>query len=215
MKILVKLFLGLILALMLGFFGKWGYKYYICQSPKAHLDSNYETYLAQCASEAKEYAHARGLNNHYCLLLDYGIPSGTPRLYVWSFDTEEVVARTYVMHGPGKGSTAEKPVFSNMPGSKCSALGHFAVTRHHGTKLKRSFRLRGLDIANKTAYYRGLMIHRSKWVDTNCWRDYIPLHPISCEGCVTVSSKGMTYLEKLINSQKKQLLLWSFDSKGQ
>jgi len=214
MKKFLKIVLGLMMVLVLGFFGRWGYKYYVCQSPNAQLDSDYETYLTQLAAEAREYAKVRDLNERYCILVDYSLPSGTPRVFVWSFETQQVVARTYTMHGPGKGSTAEKPVFSNLPGSKCSALGHFAVTKHHGSKLKRSFRLRGLDLANKTAYSRGLMIHRSKWVDANCWRDYIPLHAKSCEGCVTVSSKGLNYLEKLIKSEKKQILLWSFASKG-
>ena len=69
------------------------------------------------------------------------------------------------MHGPGLGSTAEKPVFSNRPGSKCSALGRFVVTKKHGSKLKRSYRISGLDLDNQTALARGLMIHSSRWVD--------------------------------------------------
>ncbi len=213
MKRLFKIVLWIILILLLGFFGYWGYKYYVCQSTDVTLDSDYEKYLSQCAVKAKEYAGVRGLNQNYCILVDYSIPSGMPRVFVWSFKQKKIVSRSYVMHGPGKGSTAEKPVFSNVPGSQCSALGHFAVTKNHGSKLKRSYRLRGLDQANRTAYNRGLMIHRSKWVDRNCWREYIPLHARSCEGCVTVSSKGMNYLEKLIKSEDKQILLWSFTSR--
>jgi len=211
-KILFGLVLATVLAAAIGFFGYWGYKYYICQGPNARMDGDYTEFLGKCAIEAKDYAKVRNLNDRYCIFVDFSIPSGTPRVFVWSFEKEKVVYKTYSMHGPGKGSTAEKPVFSNVPGSNCSSLGHFAVTKEHGTLNKRGFRIKGLDVANRTAYARGLMIHRAKWVDNNCWRDYIPLQPKVCLGCITVSSKGMNYLAKLIEGEEKQILLWSFVS---
>lgn len=191
----------------------WGYKYYVCGVPSSTYDGNdYLTYLSECSKEAAKYAKVRGLNEDYCVLVDYGIPSGTPRVYVWSFKENKVISHTYTMHGPGMGSTAEKPVFSNVSGSKCSTLGHFAITKDHGKRQKRGFKLKGLDVANRNAYDRGIMLHRGKWVDTHCWMKYIPLNSMCCQGCVTISSRGFNYLEKLINNQKKQILLWAFDS---
>ena len=87
------------------------------------------------------------------------------------------------------------------------------VTKEHGYSLKRSFRLKGIDLDNQSSYARGLMIHSSYWVDKWCWKKYIPLHRASCQGCVTVSSRGMNYLWPFINKEKKPLLLWSFVSK--
>jgi hypothetical protein len=114
------------------------------------------------------------------------------------------------MHGPGGGSTAERPRFSNKPGSECSSLGRFLVTKEHGYTLKRSFRIKGMDFDNQSAYARGLMIHKSGWVDSHCWMRYIPLHRASCQGCVTVSTRGMNYLWSLINKENKPILLWNF-----
>lgn len=210
----IKILIGVVLAAVIGIFGFWGYKYYVCQGPTAQLDGDYTEYLSRCAVEAKDYAKVRNLNDRYCIFVDYSIPSGTPRVFVWSFEKEKVVYSTYTMHGPGKGSTDEKPVFSNLPGSKCSSLGHFAVTKEHGSRNKRGYRIKGLDVANKTAYGRGLMIHRAKWVDNNCLREYIPLQPKCCLGCITVSTRGMNYLDKLIKGEKKQMLLWTFASKS-
>lgn len=181
------------------------------QSSKC-LGKEYYDFLEERSKEAKEYSLEKGLNEDYCIMVDYGIPSGTPRVFVWSFKEEKVVSQTYTMHGPGKGSTAKQPVFSNENGSKCSTLGHFAVTKVHGNVQKRGFRLNGLDPDNNNAYSRGIMIHNSIWVDTHCWMEYIPLNSLSCQGCVTVSSKGFKYLEKLIKKENKQILLWSFDS---
>ena len=168
--------------------------------------------MAMRVTEAVEYAKRHNLSCNYVLLLDYSIPSGTPRLFVWDTEKNRIVARTYVMHGLGGGSTAEQPVFSNKVGSGCSSLGKFKVTKLHGSKLKRSYRLKGLERSNSNAFRRGIMIHRSKWVDTWCKNTYIPLHEPSCQGCITVSSKGMDYLEGLINSEARPLLLWSYNS---
>lgn len=187
------------------------YRHYRGGVPEFPDNSPYET-LEERATAALKVARRHGLSTNYCLMVDYGVPSGTPRLYVWSFKDNAVRAKAYVMHGPGLGSTAEKPVFSNRPGSNCSALGRFVVTRRHGSKIKRSYRMRGLDLDNQTAWSRGLMIHRSTWVDRHCGETYIPLHPVSCQGCVTVSSRGMDFLEGLIRDEERNLLLWSFCS---
>ncbi len=87
---------------------------------------------------------------------------------------------------------------------------HDGAQLEHGATLRRSFRLKGMDMDNQTAYARGLMIHSSGWVNNHCWMRYIPLHRSSCQGCVTVSSKGMRYLWQLVNNEEKPLLLWSY-----
>lgn len=40
-----------------------------------------------------------------------------------------------------------------------------------------------------------------------------PLNCTCCQGCFTVSSRGMNYLWPLINKEKKPLLLWFVVSK--
>lgn len=162
------------------------------------------------AEKALRYAGRKGLNENYCLFLDYTIPSGKPRLFVWSFNEKRVVYSAYAMHGFGKGSTDETPVFSNVPGSKCSSIGRFEVTRAQGRRIKNGYRLKGLEYSNSNAYKRGIMIHGSRWVDTNKWRKYIPLNGKSCQGCVTVSTRDMTYIDSLIWNESRNLLLWSY-----
>lgn len=189
----------------------WAWKYYGLPELPDHRE--YKT-IEERAESALSFAKRHNMNEHYALFIDYGIPSGTPRLFVWDFNHQKIVASTYVMHGPGRGSTAERPRFSNQPGSECSSLGRFMVTKEHGNRLKRSFRLKGMDLDNQTAYARGLMIHRSSWVDNWCWKKHIPLHRVSCKGCVTVSSRGMDYIWSLVNKTQKPLLLWNFDSRS-
>ena len=188
----------------------WAWKYY--GQPEWPDRREYKT-IEERAEKALAFAKRHDMNEHYALFVDYVIPSGTPRLFVWDFHQKKIVASTYVMHGPGGGSTDERPRFSNKPGSGCSSLGRFLVTKEHGNRNKRGFRIKGLDIDNQSAYARALMIHGSRWVDSHCWMRYIPLHRTSCQGYVTVSSRGMNYLYSLISKEKKPLLLWNFESK--
>ncbi|MCQ2147248.1 MAG: murein L,D-transpeptidase catalytic domain family protein [Bacteroidales bacterium] len=176
-------------------------------------NKQYQT-VEERADRALKYASRNGLNQNYCLLLDYSIPSGTPRLMLWSFAENKVVYKAHAMHGPGNGSTAEHPVFSNKPGSNCSSLGKFEVTKEHGNVNKTGFYLRGREFSNSSARLRGIMLHGSRWVDVNQWRKYIPLNTKSCLGCVTVSSKEMKYLYNLIEKENDHLLLWSYCSES-
>ena len=194
----------------LSFGGYYAWKYY--GLPSYPDRKNYETIEAR-ADAAYKYAKIHDLNRKYALFVDYGIPSGTPRLFVWDFQKKRIIASTYVMHGPGMGSTAEKPVFSNKPGSNCSALGRFKVTKLHGHKLKKSLRLKGMDTDNQSAFVRGLMIHSSSYLDGHVWMKYVPLHAVSCQGCVTVTTRGMNYIWKLVNSEERPLLLWNYCSR--
>ena len=166
--------------------------------------------IEEHAEQAIRYARQNGLSTNYCVFVDYGIPSGSPRVFVWSFEQRKVVYRGYAMHGPGKGSTAMKPVFSNVPGSHCSSLGKFEVTKHHGARNKSGYYLIGLERSNSRAYDRCIMIHGSGWVDSNIWRQYIPLNSKSCLGCVTVSRKDMRYIGRIIENEDRHILLWSY-----
>lgn len=185
----------------------WAWKYY--GLPEWPDRREYKT-IEERADKALAFARRHNMNEHYALFVDYRIPSGTPRLFVWDFRQKKIAASTYVMHGPGEGSTDRQPQFSNRPGSQCSSLGRFLVTKEHGNRNKRGFFIKGMDTDNQTAYARGLMIHGSKWVDSHCWMRYIPLHRASCQGCVTVSSRGMNYLYSLVTKEQKPILLWNF-----
>jgi hypothetical protein len=104
----------------------WAWKYY--GLPEWPDYRKYKT-IEERAEKALAFALRHNMNEHYALFVDYGIPSGTPRLFVWDFHQKKISASTYVMHGPGGGSTAERLRFSNLPGSNCSALGSLLITK--------------------------------------------------------------------------------------
>lgn len=185
-----------------------------CFSPGKIAGNTRYPDMAFRAEKALQYAERKGLNDRYCIFLDYGIPSGKPRLYIWSFEDGRIVYSGHAMHGPGKGSTDEAPVFSNVYGSHCSSVGKFVVTKNRGRRNKTGLRLKGLDLSNNNAYSRGIMIHSSRWVDRNKWRKYIPLNEKCCLGCVTVSTRDMAYINHLVGKEERNLLLWSYCDVG-
>ena len=183
-----------IIAVVVVFGLYWAWKYY--GLPEWSAYRGYKP-IEERAERALAFARNHHMNEHYALFVDYSLPSGTPRLFVWDFKKQKIIVSSYVMHGSGGGSTDKRPLFSNEPGSECSSLGRFLVTKRHGSTVKYSYRLWGMDYDNHTAYDRGLMIHGSSWLDKWCWKEYIPLHRESCQGCVTVSKKEMKFLWRL------------------
>ena len=183
-----------------------------CSNKKARVSSEqqYWSTISAIANDSKNYVQKHNLSDQYCLLVDYGLPSGTPRVYVWSFKENKIMFKAYTMHGSGGGSTDEEPVFSNKLGSKCSALGNFAITRQHGTINPAGYRLKALDEENANAWDRALMIHDSYWVDNYCDEKYIPLSEVICQGCVTVNVKAMEKIGRLVESESRMILLRSF-----
>ena len=208
-KLLVSIAMLLVVGAFVGYYASCGFF-----SPGRIWGNTHYPDMVLRAEKALQYAERKGMNAHYCIFLDYSIPSGKPRLFVWSFEKGRIIYSGHAMHGPGKGSTDESPVFSNVYGSHCSSVGKFEVTRDRGTRNKTGLRLKGLELSNKSAYSRGIMIHGSRLVDTNKWRKFIPLNEKYCQGCVTVSTRDMAYINRLLGKEDRNLLLWSYYNVG-
>lgn len=111
-------------------------------------------------------AHATEVANaHIMTIIDYGLPSNKPRLFVLERDTGEV--RSYlVAHGAGSdpGHTGVATIFKNTPDSRATSLGTFVTeapyTGQHGISL----RLKGLDPTNDKAEARAIVIHGASYV---------------------------------------------------
>lgn len=160
--------------------------------------------------QVKEYCMHRGYDTIYYILVDFSIPSGKKRFFIYNLKTGKKETSSYCMHGSGPGNTAAKPKFSNEIGSKCSSLGRYIMVGR-GYKYKNSVRLRGLDKTNYMAEARGILIHSAgKVTRFNGKKDYIPLGKES-EGCFTVSRKCMKKVMNLYanNSTKHPILIYA------
>ena len=124
---------------------------------------------------AYKSAHPADVKKPYLYFVDYGLPSTTPRGYVFDMETLKVVDGPFtVAHGRGSGGNDAVPTrFSNRNGSNSSSLGLFlaqetyAFSGHTGGRLYRSIglRLTGLSGAfNNAARKRGVVVHGAPYV---------------------------------------------------
>lgn len=135
----------------------------------------------------RDYCKRRGFSTDYYILVDFSIPSGKRRFFIYDLKQEKGILSSYCMHGSGKGNTDATPKFSNELGSGCSSLGRYVMVGKGSTRFKNCVRLRGLDDTNYMAETRGILIHSAGKVNRFYGQtEYIPIGSES-EGCFTVS----------------------------
>lgn len=138
--------------------------------------------------QVRDYCERRGYSQEFYLLIDFGIPSGKKRFFIYDLHSGRKVMSSYCMHGSGPGNTDATPKFSNQPMSGCSSLGRYIMVGRGCSRFKNCIRLRGLDSTNSLAEMRGILIHSAgKVTRFHGEREYIPLGTES-EGCFTVSA---------------------------
>lgn len=154
-------------------------------------------------SQVRDYCDRRGYSTDYYILVDFSIPSGKKRFFIYDLQHGKRVMSSYCMHGSGKGNTDATPKFSNEFGSGCSSLGRYVMVGK-GYKFKNSVRLRGLDRTNYLAEPRGILIHSAgKVTRFSGERDYIPIGSES-RGCFTVSRDCVAKVMEIYHGASKQ-----------
>lgn len=163
---------------------------------------------AEDLDQVRDYCLQNDFDTTYYMLVDYSIPSGKKRCFLYNLQTGRKIMSSYCMHGNGPGNTAEKPKFSNEVGSRCSSLGRYVMLGKGSSKMRNAIRLRGLDRSNYKAELRGILIHATGRVTRfHGQSDYLPLGP-ECEGCIVVSRDfQMKMLEVLGNTSRKRPVL--------
>ena len=153
--------------------------------------------------QVRDYCERRGYSTEYYILVDFSIPSGKKRFFVYDLQNGCKVLSSYCMHGSGKGNTNAKPKFSNKPGSGCSSLGRYIMVGK-GAKFKNCIRLRGLDRSNSLAEMRGILIHSAGNVSRfHGEAEYIPIGSES-RGCFTVSRDCVSKVMEIYRGSSKQ-----------
>ena len=155
-------------------------------------------------------------STRYMMLVDYSIPSNKDRFFVWDTEADGIVYATWCAHGCGGGSTAEKPVFSNKPGSNCSSLGLYIVERGTGVSPRWGYTYHavdGLEATNSNARRREIIIHYWHSV-TDDWQVKIS-EPMRCdhrsEGCFTLPKPSFWKIDEYIQSERKRILLYAIN----
>lgn len=179
----------------------------------ANLDNKYRSMVH---SVLNGNASRHKASRRYLMLVDYSIPSNKDRFFVWDTEADGIVYATWCAHGCGGNSTAERPEFSNRPGSKCSSLGLYIVEKDTGVSPSWGYTYHavdGLDKTNSNARSRQIVIHYWHSV-TSDWQNKIS-EPMRCdrrsEGCFTLPEPSFWEIDKYIKSEPKRILLYAID----
>lgn len=113
-------------------------------------------------------AHGSRITNRGMIgIVDFSVPSRTPRFHLVDLAGGRVASTHLVAHGKGSDPANSGWVehLSNQPGSEASCSGSFVTGPTYYGKHGRSRRLFGLDPENNLADERGIVIHAASYVD--------------------------------------------------
>ena len=171
-----------------------------------------EQRLWEKAQAGKAYCDKNGYNTNYCFLVDFSIPSGKKRFFVWDFKGDSIKYSSLCAHGYGKESTPKKPVYSNVEGSYCSSLGKYKVGIRSYSKwgINVHYKLHGLESTNSNAFKRYIVLHSYTPVPT---LEIYPMHlPLGIsQGCPVICDDAMRKVDALLKVEKKPVLLWIYE----
>lgn len=98
-------------------------------------------------------------------LIDYSLPSASPRLWVFDLRSGQLLFKELVAHGRNSGDAAATR-FSDVSGSRQSSLGLFRTADVYVGHNGYSLRLDGLEPGfNSQARARAIVMHGAKYVD--------------------------------------------------
>ncbi len=159
----------------------------------------------------KEKVQDSNYNDTYVFLVDFSIPSGKKRLFLYNLNTKEIEKSFMVAHGEGCGQENGTPrSFSNTPNSLCSSEGMAVIGERAYSKfgINVKYWLEGLDESNNNMRRRVVVIHSWKGIPDN---SIYPLKIVQSEGCFTVSDNALSYIDNFISQQEnKRILIYAF-----
>lgn len=152
---------------------------------------------------AKNYTKYINKNYDYTIIVDYSIPSGKNRFFVYN-NYKKCILKSLCECGIENNGI---PLFSNNIGSNCSSLGRFEI--QYFSKMSNNipcFILKGLDKSNNNALRRGIFIHPYITVPDFEINPYkLPIK--SSKGCFIISPIKFIMLQRYIKNKK--VLLYS------
>lgn len=163
------------------------------------------------ANSALNFCRSKGMNTDFCFLVDMRIHSGKNRLFIWSFKENRVLHAALCCHGAGGESTKSQPVFSNVSGSNCTSLGKYelGVRSYSQYGIHIHYKMHGLESTNSNAYKRDIVFHSHTPVpESECYPHHLTMG--WSLGCPVISNKSMKYVDSLLSTAEKPVLMWIY-----
>jgi hypothetical protein len=158
-------------------------------------------------SEVKNYIKGKEYNQELAVFINFKMPSGKYRYFIYNLKKNTIVQQAVVSHGSGSvipRSDALK--FSNTEGSYQSSLGKYAIGESYVGKFGKAYRLKGLDSTNSNAMQRAIVLH-----SYGCIPDTESQTPACLSlGCPMLSVNAFKETAKYIDQSTKPVILYAF-----
>ncbi|MGF6848768.1 hypothetical protein QFZ51_004003 [Chitinophaga sp. W3I9] len=165
-----------------------------------------EARLHEKAKALQQYAVKHGYNTCYAFLVDFSVFSGGKRFICYDLLHHKIKSSGLVAHGQGPDFRAEKVVFSNVSGSRCSSLGKYRIGGKYSGRFGTAYKLYGLDSSNSRAFDRFVVLHSHACVPAAAQDQGI----CRSDGCPTLNPAYFDTLQPYIDTSSRPLLLWIY-----
>lgn len=122
--------------------------------------------ILKCAADKNLY------HNDILTIIDYSLPAGQKRLWIFDLRQEKLLFHTYVSHGIKSGTISTR-YFSNKYDSKSSSIGVYKTNAPYYGRDGLSLRLSGLESGfNDNASNRAIVMHGGWYVEEDFIKKY-------------------------------------------
>jgi L,D-transpeptidase catalytic domain len=163
--------------------------------------------IRQKAHLLPEFARTLHCHQRIFFLADMRLPSGKNRFFIYDLSKDSIISSGLVAHGHGNNGFSFSPIFSNRPGSSCTALGKYKIGKIYRGNFGPAYRLFGLDSSNNNAIERNIVLHGHDCVPD---REPYPDPICNSSGCVMVSPAFLSVIRSLLDTATRPVLLWVF-----
>lgn len=158
-------------------------------------------------SEIKSYIKNKDYNQDLAVFINFKIPSGKYRYFLYDLKNNKIVQKAIVSHGSGSVVQGSNDLqFSNTEGSYQSSLGKYAIGGSYMGQFGKAYRLKGLDPTNSNAMQRAIVLHSFSSVS-----DVESEKPATLSlGCPMLSLNAFKETAKYIDQSEKPIILYTF-----
>ncbi len=174
-----------------------------------------EQRVRERALEIKSYATNNWLDTDYVFLIDYSIPSGFNRLFVYDYLNDTIIYECLVTHGSGYDDSTSTwdgipYYFSNTENSHLSSLGRYIIKDRgkSGWGVGVNYQLEGIDTTNDQAMQRDIVIHSWELIPDE---EVYPLPIKESWGCPAVSNASFNALDGIIYYRPVNMMLYIYN----
>lgn len=158
-------------------------------------------------SEIKNYIRGKEYNQELAVFINFKIPSGKYRYFIYDLKSDKIVQKAVVSHGSGSVIPKSDALrFSNVEGSYQSSLGKYSIGESYIGQFGKAYRLKGLDATNSNAMQRAIVLH-----SFGCVPDTESENPACLSlGCPMLSVNALKKSAEYIDQSRMPIILYAF-----